>query len=261
MTDVHTETAKLLARKHEGIGWIVFNNPRKRNAMSRDMFDGLVAVLAGYADDPEVRVVILRGEGDKAFVSGADISQFAEGARTAESAYERALQAIIDFPKPTIAMIRGYCLGGGLGIAIACDMRIAAEDARFGIPAAKLGLGYGYGGLKRLSDVVGPAYTAEIFYTGRQFDAGEAREMGLVNRVRAVDDLERYTVAYAVAMVRNAPLTLRAVKRCLIEMPKDAGERDLARCGHAIDACFASADFVEGHKAFMERREPRFTGA
>jgi enoyl-CoA hydratase len=214
-----------------------------------------------------VRVLVLRGAGDRAFISGADISQFAEkrgtldGGREAETLLEHATRVLLECPKPTIAMIHGYCMGGGLGVAIACDLRIASDEARFGIPAAKLGVGYGYAGVKRLCDVVGPAYTAEIFYTGRQFDAGEALEMGLVNRVRPAAELERYVLECAKTIANNAPLTLRAVKRCLIEMPKDAAERDLAACQQAVEACFASADFVEGRTAFMEKRTPVFTGA
>lgn len=263
---IDTTTDKLIARKENGIGWVIFNNPEKRNAMSPDMVDAMRVALEDYATDDEVRVVILRGAGDKAFVSGADISKFAatrsnpEQVREAEARSEAANRALRECPKPTIAMIRGYCMGGGLGVAIACDMRIATEDSRFGVPAAKLSVGYRYEGLKRLADVVGPAFTAEIFYLGRQFSAQEALQMGLVNRVLPVAELESYVMDYAKTMAANAPLTLKAVKRCLIEMRKDPGERDLELCQSMVEACFAGKDFIEGRTAFMEKRKPAFQG-
>jgi enoyl-CoA hydratase/carnithine racemase len=237
-------TEKLITRKENGIGWVIFNNPAKRNAMSPDMYEAMRDALESYATDAAVRVVILRGEGDKAFVSGADISGFAKDRSTPElvrqgdARSEAANRALRECPKPTIAMIRGYCMGGGLGVAISCDLRIASDDSRFGVPAAKLSVGYRYDGLKRLSDVVGPAFTAEIFYTGRQFDAQEALQMGLVNRVLPAAELEAYVMNYAATMTGNAPLTLAAVKRCLIEMRKDPGERDLELCQSLVEACF-----------------------
>ena len=261
-----TTTDKLIARRENGIGWVIFNNPEKRNAMSPEMYEGMRAALESYATDSDVRVVILRGEGDKAFVSGADISGFEKNRSTPElvrqsdERSEAANRALRECPKPTIAMIRGYCMGGGLGVAIACDLRIAAEGSRFGVPAAKLGVGYRYGGLKRLSDIVGPSFTAEIFYTGRQFSTEEALQMGLVNRVLPAAELESYVLDYAKTMANNAPLTLAAVKRCLIEMRKDPDERDIELCDSMVEACFASKDFIEGRTAFMEKRKPAFQG-
>jgi enoyl-CoA hydratase/carnithine racemase len=263
---ISSMTEKLIARKENGIGWVIFNNPEKRNAMSPDMYDAMGATLQDYTSDPEVRVVILRGQGDKAFVSGADISKFAENRATPEQVRESegrsevANRALRECPKPTIAMIQGYCMGGGLGVAVACDLRIAAEGSRFGVPAAKLGVGYRYSGLKRLSDIVGPAFTAEIFYTGRQFSTAEALQMGLINRVLPAAELEPYVLDYARTMATNAPLTLAAVKRCLIEMRKDPDERDLELCQSMVEACFASHDFTEGRTAFMEKRKPAFQG-
>ena len=264
--NVTTNTEKLIARKENGIGWIIFNNPAKRNAMSPDMYEGLRIAMEAYSTDDDVRVVILRGAGDKAFISGADISGFEknrstpEGVRESEARSEAANRALRECPKPTIAMIQGYCMGGGLGVAIACDMRIATDDSRFGVPAAKLSVGYRYDGLKRLADIVGPAFTAEIFYLGRQFSAEEARVMGLVNRVVTAGELEPYVLDYAKTIAVNAPLTLAAVKRCLIEMRKDPAERDLELCQSMVEACFASADFIEGRRAFMEKRKPAFQG-
>lgn len=264
--DIQTGSEHLIARKEGAIGWVIFNNPQKRNAVSQDMYEATTAVLEDYARDSAVRVVILRGEGDKAFISGADISQFKEkrstleGVRAGDAISESANQALRECPKPTIAMIRGFCMGGGLGIAVACDLRIASDDSRFGIPAAKLSVGYRYAGVERLVDLVGPSFTAEIFYTGRQFDAQEALQMGLVNRVRLAAELEKYVLDYANTLATNAPLTIAAVKRCLIEIRKDPGERDLALCQKMVDDCFMSEDYIEGRTAFMEKRKPVFTG-
>ena len=259
-------TDKLVVRKENGIGWVIFNHPERRNALTPEMYESMTAALKSYATDDEVRVVILKGEGDKAFISGADISGFAKNrstpelVRASDERSEAANRALRECPKPTLAMIRGFCMGGGLSVAIACDLRIAAEGSRFGVPAAKLGVGYGYAGLQRLSALVGPSFTAEIFYTGRQFSSEEALQMGLVNRVVPADELETYVMNYATTMANNAPLTLRAVKRCLIEARKDPAERDLELCQSMVEACFASADFTEGRTAFMEKRKPAFQG-
>ena len=264
--NVDTGTEKLIAHKENGIGWITFNNPDKRNALSRDMYLGLAQAMESYARDPDVRVVILKGAGDKAFISGADISQFEknrstiEGVRESDAISERANKALRECPKPTIAMVRGYCIGGGLSVAIACDMRIASDDSRFGVPAAKLSVGYRYSGVKRLVGLVGPSYTAEIFYTGRQFTAQEAKEMGLVNRVVPSAELEQYVLDYAKTLTSNAPLTLSAVKYCLVEIMKDESERDVELCTRAVEACFMSEDYIEGRRAFMEKRKPVFKG-
>ena len=264
--DTTVKSEKIIARKDGAIGWVIFNNPEKRNAMSLEMYEATAAAMEAYAKDPEVRVVILRGEGDKAFISGADISQFKdrrsnpEQVQAAEAISERCNRAIRDCPKPVIAMIRGYCMGGGLGIAVACDLRIAADDSRFGIPAAKLGVGYRFSGIRRLSELVGPSFTAEIFYTGRQFNAQEALQMRIVNRVLPVAELEKYVMDYAATLTANAPLTIAAVKRSLIELRKDPADRDLALCQKMVEDCFASEDYREGQKAFMEKRKPVFKG-
>jgi enoyl-CoA hydratase len=158
-------------------------------------------------------------------------------------------------------MIRGYCIGGGLGIAVGCDLRIAADNSRFAIPAAKLGLGYGFSGIKRLSDLVGPSYAKEIFFTARQFDAAEAHAMGLINRVVAADDLEAYVRNYTDAIGANAPLTVNSVKFIANQTVAEEGKRDLKRCDDLVKGCFASKDYIEGRRAFMEKRKPAFTGA
>lgn len=265
-TILQTLTEKLVARKEQGIGWIIFNNPARHNAVSLEMWQSLTQVLNAYVADPEVRVIILRGAGEKAFVAGADISQFKEKRSSPEAVEhynttaDEAGRALRSATKPTIAMVQGYCIGGGAGIAVACDIRIAAEDARFGVPAAKLGLGYRFDGIKRLADVVGPSFAAEIFYTGRQFSAQEALQMGLVNRVVPASELESYTLQFAETLVNNAPLTIAAVKRALLEYANDPDKRDLALCQKLVDDCYVSEDYKEGQTAFMEKRKPVFKG-
>ena len=265
-TTLETLTDKLVARKQGAIGWIVFNNPARHNATSYEMWLSIPAVLATYCADPEVRVIIMRGEGEKAFSAGADISQFKEkrtgpeAVREYNSAADNAVQAMRECAKPLIAMVRGYCIGGGTGIAVSADIRIAADDARFAVPAGKLGLGYRFDGIKRLADVVGPSFAAEIFFSARQFSAQEALAMGLVNRVVPAGELEASTLEYAGAIAENAPLTLASVKRALIEYGKDPGERDLASCQRMVEACYESEDYKEGQAAFAQKRKPQFKG-
>lgn len=259
-------TDRILARKDGRAGYIVFNNPQRHNAMSLEMWEATHRILDGYETDDDVRVVVLTGAGGKAFISGADISRFGEERATLEAvahynaATERAYAGVHDFPKPTIAMIRGYCIGGGLGLASSCDLRIAAEDARFAVPAAKLGLGYDHAGVKRLMDVVGPSFAKEIFFTARQFDAQEALAMGLVNRVVPGAQLEAYVQDYAKAIAANAPLTVGSIKLIANELLKEPAERDTAAMIESVRRCFASRDYVEGRTAFIEKRKPVFTG-
>jgi len=260
------QTDRMLFRKDGSIGYVIFNNPERHNAVSLDMWAAAGKMLDDFRDDNDIRVVVVTGAGDKAFVSGADISRF-EKERSNEEAVARynatvakSCDAFQDFPKPTIAMIRGYCLGGGVGLAICCDIRICTEGSKFAVPAAKLGLGYGYSGLKRLVDVVGPSFAMEIFYTARQFSAAEALAMGLVNRVVPEGDLESYVKTYADGIAENAPLTIRAVKATVGEIMKDESKRDMKRSQTLVEACFRSRDYEEGRKAFMEKRKPVFTG-
>ncbi|MFZ0072140.1 MAG: enoyl-CoA hydratase [Xanthobacteraceae bacterium] len=261
-----TQTDKMLSRKEGGIGYLIFNNPDRLNAVSLDMWAATHRILEDFRNDNDVRVVVVTGAGGKAFVSGADISEFEKQRSNQEqvdkynSTSDKAFTSLYEFPKPTIAMILGYCIGGGLGLAMCCDMRICSDNSKFGIPAAKLGLGYGYVGVKRLVDVVGPSFAKEIFYTARQFDAEEARLMGLVNRVVPKGELEAYVKTYADTISANAPLTVHAVKVTVNEAVKDESIRNLKHSAELVERCFASNDYAEGRKAFMEKRKPVFTG-
>ena len=260
-------TDKMIARKEGHVGHLIFNNPERHNAVSFEMWQATLKILDDFAADGGVRVVVLSGAGGKAFVSGADISKF-EDERATEEAVAR-YNAMTDqvytrvhrFPKPTIAMIRGFCIGGGLNLAMCCDIRVTTENARFALPAAKLGLGYGYAGLKRFVDAIGPAFTKEIFFSARQYDAAEARAMGMVNRVVANEQLEAETNTLAETIAANAPLTVNSVKFIVGEVLKPESERDLAQCAKLVQGCFASRDYVEGRTAFMEKRKPQFAGA
>jgi enoyl-CoA hydratase len=246
--------------------FIEFNNPARHNALSVDMWEAVPVLLALAEQDSRVRLVVFKGAGDKAFVSGADISQF-EDMRAAqeavtryESMAEAALMGIYNFSKPTLACIKGYCIGGGINVAISCDMRIAASDAVFSVPAGRLGLGYRYSAMKNLVDLIGPGAAKDLFFTARRIDAAEAHRLGLVSRVAAVEDLAALLAEYTDALADNAPLTIQAAKFITREILKASPEADLAHCQQLIRGCFDSTDYAEGRKAFMEKRKPAFKG-
>src|SRR5580692_7347523 len=257
---------KILQSVTDGVGIITFNNPDKRNAMSLEMWEGFGQALVALRDDPAVRVVILVGAGDKAFVSGADISQFEKTRHNAEaseeysrkSAAQRALLA--DYPKPIIACIRGFCLGGGMQVAMAADMRIASDNSQFGIPAAKLGIAYGYDGLRNLVSLVGPSWARLIMYTGMRIDSAEAVRIGLVDRMLPDAELWDATMEIARTISGNAPLAIQAAKITIAQVLKDPDKRDTDAIRAIGTACMDSEDFREGRTAFMEKRKPKFTG-
>jgi enoyl-CoA hydratase len=257
---------KMLSAKDDGVGLIIFNQPEKRNAMSVAMWAGLGEILDEFQEDSSVRVIILTGAGPKAFVSGADISQFEKQRSNADAQveYDRLTSAgrakLAAYPKPVIARIRGFCLGGGLGIAMQADLRIAAEDSEFGIPAARLGIAYGFDMVRKLVDLVGPAHARMILYTGTRFDAAEAARIGLINRVVGDSELSDVVIDIARTIADNAPLSIAASKVSVSNAVKDADARDMDQMQRMIAACFDSADYREGRTAFMEKRPPKFQG-
>jgi enoyl-CoA hydratase/carnithine racemase len=263
---IDTGTDRMLARIEDGIGWMTYNNPARLNAMSMDMQEAVPRVLSAFQESPDVRVVVVTGAGGKAFVSGADISEFGDKRTSAEAraTYDRvaaeAGRAWATVDKPIIAMIRGYCIGGGLLTALQTDMRIAAEGSQFGVPAAKLGLGYGYAGVDKLMTLVGPAWAAEILFSARRLSDQEALRIGLVNRIVPDDTLEASVHELAATMAANAPLTIRACKAAIRELQKDAARRDLDAVNRMVEECFRSEDYREGQQAFMEKRPPVFRG-
>jgi enoyl-CoA hydratase/carnithine racemase len=252
--------------KQGHVGTIVFDNQAKFNAMNYDMWVGLPKLIKECVDDSNIRLIVLTGAGEKAFVSGADISQFGErrsGGDAAEE-YNRATEAayasVLDCPKPTLAKIRGICMGGGLGLALNCDVRICTSDSKFRMPAGRLGLGYAFAGIKRFTEVVGFAHTPDLFFSARIFGPADAHHMGLVKQVFEVDQFEAGVQAYVQQVCENAPLTLAAAKRALLELRKDPADRDLALVNQMVQACFNSEDYKEGRKAFGEKRTPDFKG-
>ncbi len=251
--------------KEPPIGWIVFDHPERRNAISGDMWRALPAAAEELRADDEVRVVVMRGEGDVAFVSGADISEF-EAQRTGSAAegYERdnarAFGTLARLEKPVLAMIHGFCVGGGVAVSLCADLRYAADDAVFAVPAARLGVGYAMGGLEALTNVVGFSAAKEIFFTARRYDAGEALRMGLVNAVLPKSELEGWVRDTASRIAENAPLTVRSVKQIVGQLALEPSARNQQEIGEGIRACMESEDYREGMRAFLEKRRPVYRG-
>ena len=252
-------------REDDRIGWIVFDHPERRNAVSVQMWRDILSCVDTLAADERVRVVGLKGAGDAAFVAGADISEFGEQ-RTgnAVAGYDadsgRAFGALATLAKPTVAMIRGYCIGGGVAIALTADLRFASEDAVFAVPAAKLGLGYQMSGLEALVNLVGPSRAKEIFFTARRFNPTEAHQMGLINASVPVEKLESHVREVASRIADNAPLTVASVKRIVHELAREPAQRDIDAVNESIRRCFESDDYREGVQAFLEKRKPQFKG-
>jgi enoyl-CoA hydratase/carnithine racemase len=259
-------TDKIIGRKVGSVAHIVFNNPARHNATSLEMWQKVGELARGFTADQDVRVLVLSGAGGKAFVSGADISKFEteraslEAARKYNETSAATYEALYNFPRPVIAKIQGYCIGGGMNVAMCADMRIATEGSNFGVPAGRLGIGYGYAPVKRLADIIGVSRAMEMIYTAKQFTAAEAFAMGLLNSVVTDDRLEASIDELTSAITENAPLTLALVKAAAREIAKDESKRDLKRLDAMVDACAQSADFKEGRSAFMEKRKPVFQG-
>ncbi len=264
---INSGSEKLLARCDGEVGVITFNNPEKHNAMSMDMWQALAQALDAMAEIESLRLVVLEGAGDKAFVSGADISEFETlragkaQQQTYEDAFDKAQHALAGFEKPVVARIKGYCVGGGLALALNADIRLASDDSVFAIPAAKLGVGYGYDSIKTLTSIVGPSFAKDILFSARFLKADEALRIGLVNQVVAANELDALVEDYVGRLVRNAPLTIRSVKAAVREIVSDPGQPGPDYVAQLVEACFASDDYREGRKAFMEKRKPRFRGS
>jgi enoyl-CoA hydratase/carnithine racemase len=249
-----------------GVATVLFSNLPRMNAMTYDMWQSVPKVFAELDADPAVRLIVCAGDGEKAFISGADISQFEKLRGTVEAqvvynkAVENAYLAPVNCTKPVIARIRGICIGGGLGFAAACDLRICSDDSVFRMPAARLGLGYSPSGVRRFMNVLGAANTVDIFMSARKFDAKEALRMGFVSQVVPVAALDKTVADYGKLVAENAPLTVAAAKYAVQQWLKDEKDRDLAKATKMVEACFASEDHKEGRKAFMEKRTPEFKG-
>lgn len=259
-------TDRMVAEKDGGIGWMTFNNPERRNAISYEMRQAIVQILDDFEADPAIRVIVMKGAGDKSFVSGSDISQFEQRRSTPEQIAEynemstRVQRRYDTLQKPLIAMIRGFCLGGGLGTALNADLRIASEDAQFGIPAGRLGIAYNWRGVKRLVAVVGPTNAKEILFTAKRFPAADAFRWGLLNKVVAGDKLEETTREMAAAIADNAPLSVLSAKKMIDETMKPPHEWDEGMCKALVKQAMESQDYIEGRRAFMEKRKPKWVG-
>jgi enoyl-CoA hydratase/carnithine racemase len=265
MTAISAPTPELRLVRDGGIGWIILSNPERMNALTAGMWGALPGLVAEAERDPVLRVIVLRGEGQRAFSAGADISEF-ESARTGQSAAtydalnDEAFKALSGAKKPVIAMIHGFCLGGGLGLAASCDLRLADDTSEFAIPAARLGIGYNARWLPPLLALAKPASVKELLFTGRRFKSAEALALGLVNRIVPTDTLEAETRALASEIAQNAPLSIRAAKMAIDELVRHPETPDKARLDEAVALCFKSEDYAEGRRAFLEKRRPEFRG-
>lgn len=261
-----TTSPHILAEKTGPIGWVIFNHPEKHNAVSLEMSAAVPPIIADFDADPAIRVIVIKGAGDRSFIAGSNISNFdavradPEANRQYQEISQGSYDAVYNSAKPTIAMIKGYCMGGGMDYAASCDIRICSDDSVFAIPAVKLGLGYGYQGQIRLNRLIGSSRARDLYFTGRRYDAAEALVAGLVQEVVPAAGLEARVRAYAEGIAENAPLTIKALKRVFLELEKTPAERDMDAAHALIAACYDSQDYREGKAAFAEKRKPRFEG-
>src|ERR1700736_4087109 len=262
----HYAGGKMLSAHEDGIGVITFNQPEKLNAMSVEMWAGLGEILDEFREDSSIRVVVLTGAGNKAFISGADISQFEKQRSNADTQkeYDRLTSGgraqLAAFTKPVISQIRGFCLGGGLAIAMQTDLRIASVNSQFGIPAARLGVAYGIDSIRKLMWLVGPAHASMILFAGQRMDAAEAERIGIINEMVPDEQLTEAVTKVAHTIANNAPLSIAASKLFIDQVMRDPSARDVEAVQKAMSMCFNSADYREGRTAFMEKRQPRFQG-
>jgi enoyl-CoA hydratase/carnithine racemase len=258
-------TSKILIERDAGIGWLTLNNPERHNAIGLEMWQGLGDALEAFQHDAQVRVVVLKGAGEQAFASGADISEFDQHRANAQQRQRygeisaRGNRWLAQFDKPLLAMIHGYCIGGGLAVALQADVRFATPQSRFAIPAARLGLGYEYPGVAALARLVGPAHARDILFSARTFDGAEALRMGLVNFLIEDEQLVTHVTDYAHRIVANAPLTVRAAKAA-VNLFEGYSKGDASEVAALVDACFDSEDYKEGRRAFAQKRKPQFEG-
>ncbi|MBI1397781.1 MAG: enoyl-CoA hydratase [Betaproteobacteria bacterium] len=261
-----TQDPALHARNDGAIGWLTLSNPPRLNAITFDMWRTMPAAIESFVADPDIRMIVITGEGDRAFSAGADISQFEKQRSSGDAlaqynqAIKTATHALLECPKPTIAKVRGVCVGGGLALALDCDLRFCSDDAMFRMPAARLGLGYEFAGIERMVQMIGFAHTYDVFFSARKIRASEAASMGLVTRMFPATEFDQGFAEYCALVADNAPLTMAAAKFAIRQIARDAGERDMERVEAMYRACFASEDYAEGRRAFLEKRTPKFRG-
>ncbi len=258
-------TPSVRLQVEDSIAWITFYNPDRMNALTAAMWAAIPTHVANAEADPAVRVIVVRGGGERAFSAGADISEFeiartGDGVKSYDALNDAAFNALHGAQKPTIAMVHGFCLGGGLGIAACCDLRLADDKATFAVPAVKLGIGYNQRWVRPLLALASPPHVKELLFTGRRFTATDALAMGLVNRVVPTEQLGAETRALSTEIAHNAPLSVRAAKAAIDELVRHPEQADTARLDRLTQACFDSNDYAEGRRAFLDKRNPQFRG-
>jgi len=257
---------RIKTRRDGAVGHIIFDNQDKLNAMSLDMWEGMGEAMVAFEADPDIRVVVFSGAGDKSFVAGADVSKYEEerGEADAQEHYartgEKALQAIYTSTKVTLAAIDGWCIGGGVSVALVCDLRYCSAKSKFGQPAMRYGIGYRYSSLRRMVDIIGVGPSKDMLLGGLQFDAEEALRVGLVGKILSEEAFQPFIDKTLASIAGGAPLTAQQVKYTLWTYHQDEPRRDLDRCEAMFQTCYASDDYKEGIRAFAEKRRPVFHG-